>query len=183
MLVLAMIFAAFAFSAAPELLDQLSSLVQSTFDYEGIPSPYTVDFFSYIFLNNIGHFWNPIRMFVWVPVLGPVLLLFEILLNGGLIGVLAVHAGLTKGLAYPIIGLLPHGIIEIPAFLLQFSSIVLWQATITEAIVAKLRGRPVEKDKFNQGLKDTFILAVTSILLLLIAALIETYITPFLLGM
>ena len=173
----------FVFSAAPEISDQLSSLAETALNYEDIPTPYTGTLFSYIFLNNIGHFWNPIRMFVWVPVLGPVLLGFEILLNSGVIGVIAVMVGINNGIAYPIVGLVPHGIIEIPAFLLQFSSIVLWQATVTEAIIAKLRGRKLEKDKVNQGLKDASILAVASIILLFVAAAIETYVTPYLLGL
>jgi stage II sporulation protein M len=122
-------------------------------------------------------------MFVWIPVLGPVLLGFEILLNSGIIGVIAVIVGINNGIAYPIVGLVPHGIIEIPAFLLQFSSIVLWQAIVTEAIIAKLRGRKLEKAQVNRGLKDASILAVASIIFLFIAAAIETYVTPYLLGL
>jgi stage II sporulation protein M len=114
--------------------------------------------------------------------LGPILLAFEIILNSGLIGVVVVIAGINKGIYYPIVGLVPHGIIELPAFLLQLSSIILWQVTITEAIFTKLRGRIVEKDKIKQGLYDAIILAVTSVILLFIAALIETYVTPFFLG-
>lgn len=172
----------FVFSEAPEFSDQLISLAQSAFNFEDIPSPFTGTFFSFIFLNNIGHFWNPIRMLVWIPALGPLLLGFELVLNSGVIGVIAVIVGIENGIAYPIIGLVPHGIIEIPAFLLQFACIVLWQATITEAILTKLRGKKVEKDKFKQGLNDTLILAVTAIILFLIAAAVETYVTPYLLG-
>ncbi len=182
MLSLAIIATIFVFSLAPEFSDRLSSLVQSTLNYEDTPAPFTGTFFSYIFLNNSGHFWNPIRMLVWIPVLGPLLLGLEILLNSGLIGVIAVIVGAEQGIAYPIIGLVPHGIIEIPAFLLQFASIVLWQVTITEVIIAKVKGRKVERDKVRQRLKDTLILAGTSIILLMIAAAIETYITPYLLG-
>ena len=182
MLSLAIIATIFVFSLAPEFSDRLSSLVQSTLNYEDTPAPFTGTFFSYIFLNNSGHFWNPIRMLVWIPVLGPLLLGLEILLNSGLIGVIAVIVGAKQGIAYPIIGLVPHGIIEIPAFLLQFASIILWQVTITEAIIAKVKGRKVERDKVRQGLKDALILAGTSIILLMIAAAIETYITPYLLG-
>jgi len=172
----------FVFSEAPEFSDQLSNLAQSAYNFEDIPSPFTETFFSFIFLNNIGHFWNPIRMLVWIPALGPLLLGFELVLNSGLIGVIAVIAGIENGITYPVVGLVPHGIVEIPAFLLQFACIVLWQATITEAILAKLRGRKVEKDKVKQGLNDTLILAVTSIILFMIAAVIETYVTPYLLG-
>jgi stage II sporulation protein M len=182
MLSLAIIATIFVFSLAPEFSDRLSPLVQSTLNYEDIPAPFTGTFFSYIFLNNSGHFWNPIRMLVWIPVLGPLLLGLEILLNSGLIGVIAVIVGAKQGIAYLIIGLVPHGIIEIPAFLLQFASIILWQVTITEAIIAKVKGRKVERDKVKQKLKDTLILAGTSIILLMIAAAIETYITPYLLG-
>ena len=182
MLSLAIIATIIVFSLAPEFSDRLSSLVQSTLNYEDIPPPFTGTFFAYIFLNNSGHFWNPIRMLVWIPVLGPLLLGFEILLNSGVIGVIAVIVGAKQGIAYPIIGLVPHGIIEIPAFLLQFASIVLWQVTITEAIIAKVRGRKVEREKVKQSLKDTLILAGTSIILLMIAAAIETYITPYLIG-
>jgi len=176
------IVAILVFSFAPELSDQISDFTQTVLTFDDIPSPFTDSFFSYIFLNNSGHFWNPIRMLVWVPILGPLLLGLEILLNSGVIGVIAVMVGINKGISYTLMGLVPHGIIEIPAFLLQFSSIVLWQATITEAIIAKLKGRTLDKGNFKLGLRDTLILAATSIMLLLIAAALETYVTPYLLG-
>jgi len=176
------IVAILVFSFAPELSDQISDFTQTVLTFDDIPSPFTDSFFSYIFLNNSGHFWNPIRMLVWVPLLGPLLLGLEILLNSGVIGVIAVMVGINKGISYTLMGLVPHGIIEIPAFLLQFSSIVLWQATITEAIIAKLKGRTLDKGNFKLGLRDTLILAATSIMLLLIAAALETYVTPYLLG-
>jgi stage II sporulation protein M len=179
---LTIVFTIIVFSAAPDFLDKLSSLAHIALNYEDIPSPFTGTLFSYIFLNNIGHFWNPIRMLVWIPLLGPLLLAFEILLNSGIIGVIAVLVGINNGVAYPIIGIVPHGIIEIPAVLLQFSSIVLWQATITEAIIVKLKGRKLERNKVTRGLTDALILAVASIMLFLIAAVIETYVTPYLLG-
>lgn len=182
-LALAIIATIIVFSAAPEFSDQLSSLAQTALNYEDIPSPFTGTLFSYIFLNNIGHFWNPIRMLVWIPLLGPLLLALEILLNSGIIGAIAVIVGINRGIAYPLIGIVPHGIIEIPAVLLQFASIILWQATITEAIIAKLRGRKLERDKVKRGLNDALIFAVTSIILFMIAAAIETYVTPYLLGL
>ena len=182
-LVIALVFAVTVFYVSPELSDRLSSLTGSIFDSESVPSPFTGEFLFFIFLNNSGHFWNPIRMLVWIPALGPLLLAFEIVLNSGIIGVVAVIAGVNNGIAYPTIGLVPHGIIELPAFLLQLSSIVLWQVTITEAILAKLHGKKIAKDKVKQGLGDALILAVTSIILLFIAAVIETYVTPYLLGL
>jgi len=182
LMLIVIIITVFFFSSSPELSGELISLVDSLFDFENVPIPFTGSFFSFIFLNNIGHFWNPIRMLVWFPLLGSLLLGFEIVLNSGLIGAISVIVGVENGIAYPLVGLLPHGVIEIPAFLLQTVCIVIWQMTISEAIIAKLRGRKLEKNKTRQRLQDTFILAVASIILFMIAAAIETYITPYLLG-
>lgn len=181
-LTIAVVFTIAVFHTSSELSDSLSSLSQSVFDSENVPTPFTLDLLTYIFLNNSGHFWNPIRMIVWIPVLGPLLLAFEIILNSGIIGIVAVIVGINNGVTYPIIGLVPHGIIEIPAFLLQLTSIILWQATITEAILDKLRGKKLVNNKVKRGIMDAFILAVTSVILLFIAAAIETYVTPYLLG-
>ena len=181
-MIISLIFTIFVFSLSPELSNDLNSLVESLFNFEGVPEPYTGGFFSFIFLNNIGHFWNPIRMLVWFPLVGSIFLGFEILLNSGLIGAISVTVGIREGIAYPILGLVPHGIIEIPAFLLQTACIVLWQVTVSEAIISKLKGKKLEKNKMRQGLEDTLILAITSIILFMIAAAIETYITPYLLG-
>ena len=148
---LSIILTLLVFSYAPELSENIRSFIHLSSNYEDIPSPFTEEFFSYVFLNNSSHFWNPIRMVVWLPFFGSLLLGFEILLNGGLIGAIGVIAGITNNITYPIIGMVPHGIIEIPAFLLQVSSIVLWQVTITEAIVTKFKGKPLEKAKIKKN--------------------------------
>lgn len=180
---LAIIASVFVFSLAPDLKDKLSSLIPMALNYDEIPSPFTGTLFSFIFLNNIGHFWNPIRMLVWVPIIGPFLLGFEILLNSGVIGMIAVIVGINNGVLYPIVGLVPHGVIEIPGFLLQVASIVCWQVTISEALFDKLVGRKLDRDKVKQHLKDTCVLALTAIILLMVAAFVETYVTPYLLGL
>ncbi|MEJ2240615.1 MAG: stage II sporulation protein M [Candidatus Bathyarchaeota archaeon] len=181
-LIISIIISVIIFSLSPELAEGLNSLMDSLFNFENAPEPSTGNFYLFIFLNNTGHFWNPIRMLVWIPLLGAFLLGFEILLNSGLIGLVSVIAGIEQGIAYPIIGLIPHGIIEIPAFLLQIICIIKWQVTIFEVINSKIRHEELEKEKTIQDLKDTIILATISIILFLIAAAIETYITPYLLG-
>jgi stage II sporulation protein M len=170
------------FNAVPELTENFNQFTETALGFSDIPSPYSGSLYSFIFFNNIGHFWNPIRMIVWIPFLGPFLLGLEVLLNSGIIGIVAVMVGARNGVVYPIIGLVPHGIIEIPAFLFQLSAIVLWQVTLSEAILTKLKGRTLEKSKFKVGIQDTAIFAITSIILMGIAALIETFVTPYLLG-
>lgn len=172
-----------AFSMAPWLSDWFRSVAQSERRYIAIPPPFTENLYFYIFLNNVGHFWNPIKMLVWVPLLGTFILGSELLLNGGVIGIVAVIAGVTHGVFYPIVGLTPHGILEIPAFILQFASIIRWHVTTIDAMMAKIIGEKVESARFKQGVKDTIILAIASVILFMIAAYIETYITPYLLGM
>ncbi|MEJ2272420.1 MAG: stage II sporulation protein M [Candidatus Bathyarchaeota archaeon] len=167
---------------SPELAEKLNSLMDSLLNFENAPEHSTGNFFLFIFLNNTGHFWNPIRMLVWIPLIGAFLLGFEILLNSGLIGVISVIVGFEKGLAYPIIGMVPHGIIEIPAFLLQITCIIKWQSTSIEVIISKIKHEELEKEKIAQGLRDTIILAAITLFLFIIAAVIETYITPNLLG-
>jgi len=174
---------AFAFSYSSELAGALESFSEQQRRYIVIPPPYTGTLYLYILSNNIGHFWNPIRMLVWVPLLGTLILGIELLLNGVLIGVVATIVGIQRGLAYPILGLVPHGIFEIPAFILEFASIVRWQVTIIEAIMAKVTGENVSVVKFKLGVKDTVVLAMASLVLFVIAAFIETYVTPRLLGL
>ena len=171
------------FSMAPWLSDWFRSVAESERSYIAIPPPYTENLYLYIFLNNVGHFWNPLKMLVWVPLLGTFVLGSELLLNGGVIGIVAVVAGTTHGVFYPIVGLTPHGILEIPAFILQFASIIRWHVTTVDAIMAKITGKELESAEFKRGVKDTLILAVASVILFMIAAAVETYITPYLLGM
>lgn len=182
-MIISVIFTIFVFSVSPEFSKDINSLIDTLFNFEDVPEPFSGSFFSFIFFNNIGHFWNPIRMLVWFPLLGSVLLGFEILLNSGLIGGISVIVGIERGIAYPILGLVPHGVIEIPAFLLQIACIVVWQVTVSEAIISKIKGKKLDKNKTRQGLQDALVLAITSIVLFMIAAAIETYITPYLLGL
>lgn len=173
----------FAFSVAPWLADWFESVVESERRYVVIPPPYTENLYFYIFLNNVGHFWNPFKMLVWVPLLGTFILGLELLLNGVAIGALSVIVGTNRGIFYPIIGLTPHGIFEIPAFILQFASVIRWHVTTIEMIMAKIVGEKVDGAQFRRGVKDTIILAIASVILFMIAAYVETYITPYLLGM
>jgi stage II sporulation protein M len=158
-------------------------MAESERRYVAIPPAFTEDLYFFIFLNNIGHFWNPVKMIVWMPLLGTFILGLELLLNGAIISIVAITAGITHGALYPILGLIPHGIVEIPAFVLQFASIIRWHVTTAEAVMKKIIGEEVDGVKLKRDVKDIVILAVVSLVLFMIAAFIETYITPFLLGM
>ncbi len=168
---------------SPELMRSFSDMIGSARSYVAIPPPYTKDLYMRIFLNNIGHFWNPVRIWVWVPFVGAFSLGYELLLNAIVIGVVASFSSLTKGAFYTISGLTPHGILELPAFVLEFAGLARWHITTTRALYTKLGGRPVDRPLLVEGVKDTLTLSALSLVLFATAAYIETYVTPHLLGL
>jgi len=95
-----------------------------------------------------------------------------IAINGYLIGLVVYVKGLELGFGRVLLYLLPHGILEIPAILLA-CSYGMW---LGERFVKKLRGERV-------NLKNDFRYAILKCLknvvpVLLIAAAIETFVTP-----
>ena len=160
----------------------LQSWTQSTASYIAIPPPYSGGLYQFIFLNNIGHFWNPIRLWVWVPFVGAFQLGYELLLNAILIGAIASFVGITKGPIYTIAGLVPHGIIEIPAFILEFTALARWHVSTTRALYRKVSGLPADRPLLRSGIEDAIILSLLSVALFAVAAYVETFITPHFLG-
>ena len=170
-----------AFTITPPLISMVNQVIQSERSYIAIPPPFSEALYYFIFLNNSGAFWNPPKMIVWAPFVGLLVLGLDLVLNGIVLGAIAVWAGVTYGVMYPVVGLTPHGILEIPAFILQFASIIIWQQVSIKAILTKLGGKSVDRQEFKQGIKDALIFAALSISLFALAAYIETYITPHLL--
>jgi len=121
-------------------------------------------------------------LWVWIPLVGAFGLGYELILNAVVIGGVASFVSLTKGPLYTVEGLVPHGVIEIPAFILEFTGLARWHVSATRALSAKLSGRVVDRTLLREGVKDALVLSVLSVLLFAIAAYIETFITPHLLG-
>jgi len=173
----------FAIFTSPALVRSLEQLISSAREYIGIPRPYTSDLYRVIFLNNIGHFWNPVRSFVWIPFLGAFSVGYELLINGLVIGGVISYATVSRGPLYTIAGLTPHGLIEIPAFVLEFAAFARWQLTSTWAIYAKMGSRPVDRLQLKEGLLDTLVLSALSVVLFALAAYVEVFVTPRFLGL
>jgi len=167
---------------SPGLVTGLQAWLESAGGYIAIPPPYTTGLYSVIFLNNIGHFWNPVRIWVWIPFIGAFDLGYELLLNAILIGAVASFISITKGPLYMIAGLAPHGVIEIPAFILEFAGLARWHVTTTRALYEKLSGQPSDRPLLFEGIRDTIVLSLLSVALFASAAAVETFVTPHLLG-
>jgi uncharacterized membrane protein SpoIIM required for sporulation len=170
-------------SVSPDLMKILEGFVGKTRTYAAIPPPFTKSLYFLIFLNNIGHFWNPTRIWVWVPFIGAFSLGYELLLNAITIGAVASFVSITKGAAYTIAGLTPHGVFELPAFVLEFAGLARWHVATTRALYEKLGGRSVDRPMLVEGMKDALMLSLMSVALFAIAAYFETYVTPRLLGL
>jgi stage II sporulation protein M len=168
---------------SPGLVESIQQMIGNTRGYIAIPPAYSSGLYQFIFLNNIGHFWNPVRIWVWIPFVGALSLGYELLLNSIVIGAVASFTSVTKGAAFTLAGLTPHGVIELPAFILEFSGLARWHITMTRAIYSKLSGRKVDRPLLSEGIKDTIVLSLLSVALFAVAAAVETYMTPRLLGM
>lgn len=168
---------------SPTLVSLLRGLMESAGTSLGVPSPYTSDLYRLIFFNNIGHFWNPSRVWVWLPFVGMFSLGYELVLNAVVIGGVISLTALTRGAAFTIVGLTPHGVLEIPAFILEFSALARWHVSTIRAVYAKLSGGKVDRPLLMQGVKDTVFLSLISVGLFAAAAYVETFITPRFLGL
>jgi len=168
---------------SPGLVGLVQGFLGSTSGYIAVPRPYTIELYRLIFLNNVGHFWNPVRVWVWIPLIGMFSLGYELVLNAVVIGGVISFTALTKGAAYTIAGLTPHGVLEIPAFILEFAGLARWHVTATRAVYSRLSGRRVDRPLLIEGVKDTVILSLLSVALFAAAAYIETFVTPRFLGL
>lgn len=112
--------------------------------------------------------------FVFLPV-------FSLVVNGGVIGAVLALSGAMGVPAWQMIllGLLPHGIFEIPAILLGIA-MGIYLCRQMNGMVRKRPGTP----RLEAILPQLVRVAVFGVLpLLTLAAVVETYVTPVLLGL
>ena len=110
--------------------------------------------------------------FIFSPIfcLVPVLALF---MNGWIIGLISTAVIEEKSLGYLLAGLLPHGIIELPAIIMGEAVALSFGAAVLLALFKK------EKRKLLlPNLRQNLRYLVIALTLLLPAAIIETYVTP-----
>ncbi len=126
-----------------------------------------------IFLNN--SFVSLLSL-----VLGMALGIFPLIFiafNGYFVGVVSYIVGQQKGFLFIFLALLPHGIIELPMVFLSAST----GLRLGYHVFLYFIGKPTElKKEFLGGLKFYFQLIMP---LLLVAAIIETFITPLILSL
>jgi len=112
--------------------------------------------------------------------LSPILCLAPILaltVNGLLIASVSVMVSQEKSLGFVLAGLFPHGIFELPAFIIGEAAALSFG---TMVIIALFKGEA--RELLPPNLKQNLKYLMIAFALLLPAAIIETYITPLLLA-
>ncbi len=155
----------------------VASLVTDDFaalkELSGILVPFSLSTAIFIFLNNVSVL---LLSFALSPIiwLVPVLALTA---NGWLIAFVSVAVIEQESLGFLLVGLLPHGIFELPAFIMgQAAALSFGTMAILSLFQKRRRGQLVPSLKRNLNY------LVVACALLLPAAIIETYVTPLFLN-
>lgn len=143
-------------AALEELAELLASLPQSSI-------------LVIIFIKNVS---AVLISFVFSPILclTPVMALT---VNGWILGLVATSVMQEKSLGYLLAGLLPHGIFELPAFIMGEAAALNFGTAVILALFSK------EKRKLLlPNLRHNLRYLAVALALFLPAAIIETYVTP-----
>jgi len=112
-------------------------------------------------------------------ILSPIFCLVPILalaVNGWVIAFVSVIVIQEESLGYLLAGLLPHGVFELPAFILGEAAALSFGTMVIVAVFRKER-----RNLLLPNLKQNSRYLMIALALLLPAAIIETYVTPLLL--
>jgi len=122
-----------------------------------------------LFIKNVSAM---VISFALSPILclAPALALFA---NGWLLGLVSVIVSQEKSLGYILAGLLPHGIFELPALILAQAAALSFGTMAILALFKKER-----RNLLLPNLKQNLRYLVVALVLLVPAAIIETYVTP-----
>ena len=136
---------------------------------EPLPQPIV---FAFIFITNVS---TLLTSFIFSPILclWPIVVLT---LNGWLIAFVAAIIVQEKSLGFVIAGLLPHGVFELPALIIGEAAALSFGAAVMLALFKKER-----RSLLLPNLKRNSIYLLIAFTLLLLAAIIETFVTPLLL--
>lgn len=97
--------------------------------------------------------------------------------NGWLLGLVSTTVIEEKSLGYLLAGLLPHGIFELPALIMGEAVALSFGTTVLLALFKKEKKSPLRRN-----LRRNLRYLTVALILLLPAAIIETYLTPLILG-
>lgn len=145
------------------------------FNFGGLPDEGSLSVMLYIFFNNT----RIVFMLIFFGFIFGILPAAIILVNGFTVGIVAEYTIKNEGILFLLTGLLPHGIVEIPVILLG-AGVGFYSGMLAYRTLLKRVSFDTFKHSFIGAAWIFFLLAVP---LLLIAAIIEVYVTSPLLGL
>ncbi len=131
--------------------------------------PFKVSTAAFIFIKNV-------TTLLFGFILSPVLCLAPVLaltVNGWLLSFVGALAAQQKSLGFVLAAVLPHGIFEIPALIIGEAAALSFGATVIIALIFKKKRKSLLPN-FKKSLRYLAL----AIILLIPAAVIETYVTP-----
>ncbi|WP_318785329.1 stage II sporulation protein M [Methanimicrococcus hacksteinii] len=165
--VLSLIIGCIAGSLYPEIMAYF-------FNLSGLPGDDPLNLVSYIFFNNV----RIVFMLIFLGFVFGILPAAIIIVNGVTIGLVSEYTVKAEGILFLLVGLLPHGVIEIPVILLG-SSVGFGLGMQA----AKTISGSLPFSEFRKSFVDaTWIFFLIAVPLLFIAAVIEVYVTGTLLS-
>lgn len=130
--------------------------------------------FAIIFIKNASAL---LLSFAFSPLLCLVPVL-ALTMNGWLIGFISAIVVREVSLGYLLAGILPHGILELPALIIGEAAALSFGSMVILALFKKER-----RSLLLPGLRRNLRYLLLALALLLPAAIIEAYLTPWLLGL
>ncbi|MFC2001339.1 stage II sporulation protein M [Chloroflexota bacterium] len=153
--------------------DDISRLLSEELAYleelGAIIEPFQVTTAVFIFFKNLS-----VLLFSFI--FSPILCLLPVLalaLNGIVISLVVVIVAQEKSLGFVLAGLLPHGVFELPAFIIGEAAALSFGAMAIMALISTEK-RKLLLPNLKQNLRYLMVAGA----LLLPAAIIETYVTP-----
>ena len=109
-------------------------------------------------------------------VFSPLFCLFPVIalmVNGWLLSFISIIVAQEESVGFVIAAILPHGIIELPAFFMGEAAALSFGIAVMMSVISKER-----RSQLRTNLKQNIRYLVIACILLVPAAIIETYITP-----
>lgn len=161
---------------------QLSALGEIAQELSESENP-ELTIFLFIFLNNAVK----CVLIVFLGLMLGVIPLLFILLNGMVMGylifVLQTDQGTASTIEMLVKGILPHGIIEIPVLLLASAYGMKMGAAVLSELIRAVGRKSNRPNQLRSMLKLSLPLSGFIVISLLVAALIESFITPMVMGL
>jgi stage II sporulation protein M len=139
----------------------------------GLLAPFTFTLFIFIFLKNVIAL---LFSFIFAPVFC-IVPVATLVFNGWMIGLVVNILTEQESLGYVLAGLLPHGVVELSAFFIGEAAALSLAVTLIIALFRKEK-----RGLVLPGLRQNLRYLALAVGLMLPAAVIETFLTPLLVG-